>query len=114
MKTILKSKDLSAQDAIALTINPGILKLSGCEGKTIPLDRWILYTECEGTPDEKTIFACFFDNQRYATNSKSFIKDFQRIYGMLNEYDLPFTAFTVIGGDSRGGRHFITCGVSDS
>lgn len=109
MKTILKSNNLNAQDAIALTITPGIKKLSECEGQKIKLERWILYTENEGTADEKTIFSCFHNDERYATNSKSFTKDFQRIYGMLNEYDLPFDELEVIGGSSRGGRHFITC-----
>ena len=53
------------------------------------------------------------DNVAYATNSRTFIESFATLCDMFADSGEEISAIKVIGGESKAGRHFITCAYAE-
>ena len=69
-------------------------------------------TDKEG--NEQTLLSILSeDNVAYATNSRTFIESFATLCDMFADSGEEITAIKVIGGQSKAGRHFITCAYAE-
>lgn len=97
----------SVADKYELTMNPCIRRMRDIEGETISFDSYIIYKEDEAANDILSIRTT--DGEVYATNSVTFITAFKDIETLFQGSEEEFNRLKVFGGDSKTGRHYITC-----
>ena len=113
---IIKSKNenLSVKEKYLMSMNPEIRRMRDAEGMNVPVLNWMLYTDTDREGNEQTLLSILSeDNVAYATNSRTFMESFATLYAMFEESGEEITAIKVIGGQSKAGRHFITCAYAD-
>lgn len=96
-------KNITREEAYNLTSGRNSVKLSKAVGDNIEVNAYCIYEE-----DGSEIIAIKDTNGTcYASNSKTFIKEFEKMMAFFND-KLPLT-ITVMEGESRSGRNFIYC-----
>ena len=84
------------------------------EGMNVPVVNWMIYSDTDKEGNEQILLSILSeDNVAYATNSRTFIESFGTLCDMFTETGEEITAIKVIGGQSKAGRHFITCAYAD-
>ena len=84
------------------------------EGMNVPVVNWMLYSDTDKEGNEQTLLSILSeDNVAYATNSRTFIESFSTLCDMFEDAGEEITAIKVIGGQSKAGRHFITCAYAE-
>ena len=111
MKVIrTKNENISVKEKYLMSMNPEIRRMRDAEGTIVPVSNWMLYSGTDKDGNEQTLFSILSeDNVAYATNSRTFIESFENLCDMFKESGEEITAIKVIGGQSKAGRHFITC-----
>lgn len=113
---IIKSKNetISVKEKYLMSMNPEIRRMRDAEGTVIPVKNWMLYSDLDKDGNEQTLLSVLSeDNIAYATNSGTFIETFAQLCDMFTESGEEFTAIKVLGGESKAGRHFITCAYAE-
>jgi len=114
MEIIKKTANLTAGDIYALTKGNDVRKLSDAKGEVLDIQKFVLYTDEDVNGNEMKVLAVeTADGIRYATNSKTFVRNFYDILAIFengNE-ELP-TKFKVGAGRSKGGREYLTCDIA--
>lgn len=113
MKTLIgASKELSKKEEYLMIHNQATKKLKDAVGMVFGVDMWALIKNVDdedGT--ESTILSIkTSDGDFYATNSATFIKEFNNIVEIFG-VELP--EIEVLTGTSKNGRDFISCTISD-
>jgi hypothetical protein len=110
MKIIKTSKDLTAKDKYFLTMAPSVQKMKDQISQRIEISKWCVYEDTNSKGEEQTILSIATpENEIFATNSKTFMDDFERMIDVFAEDGIEVTAIEVISGTSKAGREFITC-----
>lgn len=105
-----KNENITVKEKYLMSMNPEIRRMRDAEGTVIPVKNWMLYSDQDKDGNEQTLFSVLSeDNVAYATNSRTFIESFTQLCDMFTESGEEITAFKVLGGQSKAGRHFITC-----
>jgi len=74
----------------------------------------MLYSDTDKDGNEQTLLSILSEeNVAYATNSRTFIEAFSVLCDMFADSGEEITAIKVIGGQSKAGRHFITCAYAE-
>lgn len=87
--------------------SPKIQKMAEVKGQRLDVVAYIIREETQDSGEITTICSVkTADGDLYATNSKTFIREFEAVIECVGEE--PF-AVDVLDGVSRAGRHFVTC-----
>ena len=115
MKVIrTKNENISVKEKYLMSMNPEIRRMRDAEGTIVPVLNWMLYSDTDKDGNEQTLLSILSeDNVAYATNSRTFIESFATLCGMFEDVGEEITAIKVIGGQSKAGRHFITCAYAE-
>jgi hypothetical protein len=118
MNIVKTSGTLTAKEMYALTMSPKVQKMKDAISQRIEITAWVIYTDINSDPKnegkEQTILAILSpEGDVHATNSKTFMEDFQRMLDMFAGCGEAVTAIEVISGTSKAGREFITCAYAE-
>lgn len=115
MKVIrTKNESTSVKEKYLMSMNPEIRRMRDAEGMNVPVTNWMLYSDTDKDGNEQTLLAILSEeNVAYATNSRTFIESFVTLCDMFEESGEEINAIKVIGGQSKAGRHFITCAYAE-
>lgn len=109
-----KKENISVKEKYLMTMNPEIQRMRDAEGMTIPVLNWMVYIDKDKEENEQALLSILSENNvAYATNSKTFIEAFDQLLDIFADNDEEITAIKVIGGQSKAGRHFITCAYAE-
>lgn len=112
LEIIRKSDDeMSKKDVFILTKNQKIRTVKSLEnGTKINVKHWIEFSDVNSGTGEKVEILSMMDNngECFATNSKSFKEMFFDIVDIMDGEN-----FTIekLGGKTKAGRDFVTCGL---
>lgn len=109
-----KNENISVKEKYLMSMNPEIRRMRDAEGMNVPVLNWMLYSDTDKDGNEQTLLSILSeDNVAYATNSRTFIESFSTLCDMFEDAGEEITAIKVIGGQSKAGRHFITCAYAE-
>ena len=109
-----KNENISVKEKYLMTMSPEIRRMRDAEGTIIPVLNWMIYLDTDSIGNEQTLLSVLSeDNVAYVTNSKTFIEAFGCLLNNFADNDEEITAVKVIGGQSKAGRHFITCAYAE-
>jgi hypothetical protein len=110
MKILKTSGELKTKDKYLLTMSPEVQKMKDAVSQVIEVKNWCIYEDTNSKEELQTILAISTpENEVFATNSKTFIDDFQRMIDVFAEDSETVNAIRVTSGTSKAGREFITC-----
>lgn len=114
MEIIKKTAGLTSADLYALTKGNDVRKMIDAKGEILDVQKFVLYKDEDVHGNPMTVLAVeTVDGARYATNSKTFTRNFSdilAIYEAGNE-DAP-TRFVVGSGRSKSNREYLTCDIA--
>lgn len=103
-------ENLSAAERYHLTLSPAVQKMKDAQDSTISVKAWALYNDTDKDGKEQEILSILTnDGEIYATNSRTFIDDFRKMWELFVECGEIVHNITVVSGMSKAGREFITC-----
>lgn len=109
-----KNETISVKEKYLMSMNPEIQRMRDAEGMKVPVVNWMLYSDTDKEGNEQILLSILSEeNVAYATNSKTFIEAFSELCDMFTDNGEEITAIKVIGGQSKAGRHFITCAYAE-
>ena len=113
MEIIKKTPGITAADLFAMTKGPEVRKMADAKGEILDLMHYVIYKDDKSDSEPVTVLAVkTVDGAMYATNSKTFIRNFSDILAMYEECgeQLP-TRYKVGSARSNAGREYLTCTV---
>ena len=114
MEIIKKTNNMTAADMYAMTKGPDVRKMADAKGETLDLLAYVLYKDDkqDGSDPVTVLSVKTVEGGLYATNSKTFIRNFSDILAMFEECgeEAP-TRFRVGSARSNAGREYMTCSV---
>lgn len=114
MKIICKTEKLTPNDLYSMTKGNNVRKMADAKGETLNVAKFVLYEDTNPDGEIMEVLAVeTVDGDRYATNSKTFIRNFQDIVTIFDEAQeaLP-TKFAVGSGRSKSNREYLTCDLA--
>ena len=115
MEIIKKTDNLTAADLYSMTKGPDVRKMQDCKGETLEIAAYVLYQDASSVSGESVsvLSVKTVEGALYATNSKTFIRNFSDILAMYEECgeEAP-TKFKVGSARSNAGREYLTCTVA--
>ena len=114
MEITFKTENLTAADIFALTKGDDVKKMRDAEGETLELAKYVIYNDVDVKGELMTVLAVeTVGGVRYATNSKTFVRNFTDIIEIHKAANEPMpTKFIVGSGTSNHGRKYLTCAVA--
>ena len=114
MEIIKKTEGLTSADLYALTKGPDVRKMTDAKGEVIDIAKFVLYKDEDVNGNPMNVLAVeTVEGAKYATNSKTFIRNFTDILAIFGAGDEePPTRFVVGSGRSKGGREYLTCDIA--
>lgn len=111
MNIIAKSTSVQTSfDLYNLTKAPNRAKMVDLKGQTVDLKSWVIYEEPNSKGEMVKILSIMTkDDAGYATNSATFIRDFESAVDMFKEFGDEFHQIQVVPGTSKNGREYISC-----
>lgn len=117
MNIIKSSAELTVKEKYNLTMSSKIQRMRDAEGQRLEVCKWCEYIDVDTkTNEEKTILSIMTpEGEVFATNSATFLRDFEQITDMLLDAGEDGTVFVieVITGTSKAGRTFYTCAYTE-
>ena len=114
MEIIKKTAGLTSADLYALTKGNDVRKMADARGEVLDVLKYVLYKDEDVHGNSMVVLAVeTVDGARYATNSKTFTRNFSdilSIYEAGNEE--PPTRFFVGSGRSKSNREYLTCDIA--
>ena len=109
-----KNEKITVKEKYLMSMNPEIRRMRDAEGMNVPVINWMLYSDTDKDGNEQTLLSILSEeNVAYATNSPTFIEAFTELCDMFSDSGEEIIAIKVIGGESKAGRHFITCAYAE-
>ena len=114
MEIIKKTEGLNSADLYALTKGNDIRKMADAKGEVLDIFKYVLYKDNDVKGEPMTVLAVeTSDGGKYATNSKTFVRNFTDIVAIFEEGNEPMpTRFLVGSGISKSNREYITCDIA--
>lgn len=112
MNIIEKSGALTMAEMYKLTKSPEIAKMSTLKEQEIEIDKFIVYEDVSISTGEVTTILSISTPQgeTFATNSKTFTRDFMDIIAMCREANEPMPhTIKVLSRRGKSGREYIQC-----
>ena len=111
MNILYKQGINSAKDLYDLTKSPAIKKLSTIKGETRHISCAVIYEDTKPSGEIQKVFSfrCADTGDIFATNSATFIRDFEDARDLLKEFNEEIHTIVVDSGTSRAGRTYISC-----
>lgn len=101
-------EELTNKQLYNLTMSPKTRKMSDAKGTILELAAFAAYEDTDKNGEVRQVLSVLTpEGEAYATNSPTFIADFNRMYDMFGGAGL--TAIEIISGFSKAGREYITC-----
>ena len=114
MEIIKKTNGLTSADLYALTKGNDVRKMTDAKGEVIDITKFVLYRDEDVNGNPMSVLAVeTVDGVKYATNSKTFVRNFCDILAIFGEGgdELP-TRYLVGCGRSKNGREYLTCDIA--
>ena len=114
MEIIRKTEGLTSADLYALTKGNDVRKMADAKGEILDVLKFVLYKDEDVHGNPMTVLAVeTVDGAKYATNSKTFTRNFSYILAIFDAGDeeLP-TRFHGGYGVSKGNREYLTCDIA--
>ena len=111
MNILNKSGELSMAQLYKLSKSPDIAKLATVKGEEIEIAAFLVY-EDESADGNVTTVASFetVQGELYASNSKTFVRDFRDILAMCFEAGAPMPKrIKVLPKIGKSGREYLQC-----
>lgn len=111
MNILNKSGELSMAQLYKLSKSPEIAKLATVKGEEIEIAAFLVY-EDESADGNVTTVASFetVQGELYASNSKTFVRDFRDILSMCAEAGAPMPKkIKVLPKVGKSGREYLQC-----
>lgn len=109
-----KNEKITVKEKYLMSMNPEIRRMRDAEGMNVPVINWMIYSDKDKDGNEQTLLSILSEeNAAYATNSPTFIEAFTELCDMFSDSGEEIIAIKVIGGQSKAGRHFITCAYAE-
>lgn len=100
---------MSPKELYLMLKNPDSVKMSDAKGQTLHPEAYVLFDDVnQGTGEVVHIVSIRSNGKVYATNSASFIREFDMIAEAFGD-DMPDIEVTT--GKSSKGRQYISCAV---
>ena len=114
MEIIKKTEGLTSADLYALTKGNDVRKMADAKGEVLDVLKYVLYKDEDVNGKEMHVLAVeTVDGIKYATNSKTFVRNFCDILAIFGAGDEePPTRFLVGSGVSRSNREYLTCDIA--
>lgn len=114
MEIIKKTEGLTPADLYALTKGNDVRKMSDAKGEILHIAKYVMYNDIDVHGNPMTVLAVeTIDGARYATNSKTFVRNFSDILSIYEAgNETPPTLYYVGSGRSRNGRDYLTCDIA--
>lgn len=111
-----KSDGLRSADIFALTKSADVQKLSDAKGEILNLTKYIVYSDEDIHGNPTQVLSLETDKgEKYATNSKTFIRNFVDILDIFEAGGDPAPSRFVVGyAKSKAGREYLTCNVAEN
>lgn len=111
MQIIRTSGELNAVQIYNLVKNPDTKKMRDAKGERIELSYWAHYMDANKADGEamEILAIATPEGETFATNSPTFINDFNEMVDLFAEFNQTVGAVEIISGVSKNGRDFITC-----
>jgi hypothetical protein len=114
MKIIKTSAELTTKDKYLLTMSPEVKKMKDSISQIVEIKNWCIYEDINSKDELQTILSiCTPENEILATNSSTFINDFERMNEVFEDDGITVKSIKVTSGTSKAGREFITCVYAD-
>lgn len=114
MEIIKKSEGLTSADLYSLTKGSDVRKMADAKGETLDILKFVLYRDEDVNGDPMIVLAIeTVSGVRYATNSKTFVRNFSDILAIFEAYgeEIPHM-FRVGSGRSNSNREYLTCDIA--
>lgn len=114
MKIIRKTENLTPADVYALTKGNDIRKMQDAKGEVLEIEKFVLYEDDDQNGNPMQVLAVeTVEGVRYATNSKTFTRNFCDILTIFDESEAELPkSYRVGSGRSRAGREYLTCDIA--
>jgi hypothetical protein len=114
MEIIKKTDGLTSADLYALTKGNDVRKMADAKGEVLDIVKYVLYKDEDTQGNPMTVLAVeTVDGAKYATNSKTFVRNFSDILAIFAEgNDTPPTRYIVGSGKSKSNREYLTCDIA--
>ena len=114
MNIIMKTEGMTATDLYNLTKGNDVRKMADAEGETLTIGKFVMYDDVNSEGVVSVVLAIETrEGARYATNSKTFVRNFGDIVDMFEEAKEPLPEKIRVGsGTSRAGRKYLTCDIA--
>lgn len=114
MNIVKASKELTAKEGYFLTMAPTVQKMKDQVSQRIEIAMWCVYEDKNAKGEDTTILSIATpENEIFATNSKTFMEDFEKMNDVFENAGEKVKAITVVSGTSKSDREFITCVYAD-
>lgn len=114
MKIVRTSKELSAAERYHLTMSPAIQKMKDAKGANLSVSAWCVYEDEDKDGKNQYILSILTkEGEIFATNSKTFIDDFVKMWDLFAECGETVNSINVVSGFSKANREYITCVFAD-
>lgn len=115
MEIIKRTDGLTAKDLYNMTKGSMVRKMSDAKGEVLDVLHYIVYKDTNSETSEVSVVLSMMTTSGgiYATNSKTFIRNFLDILTMYEDTgeEVP-TKFAVSSARSRNGREFLVCDLA--
>ena len=114
MEIIKKTEGLTSADIYALTKGNDVRKMADAKGEVLDVLKFVLYKDEDVNGETMYVLSVeTVDGAKYATNSKTFVRNFSDILAIYNEgNETPPTRFIVGSGRSKSNREYLTCDIA--
>ena len=114
MEIIKKSEGLNSADLYALTKGNDVRKMTDAKGETLDVAKFVLYKDEDVNGNQMTVLALeTVDGAKYATNSKTFVRNFTDIVAIFGEGNEELPTRYIIGSKmSKSNREYLTCDIA--
>lgn len=112
MEIIRKTDNITAAEMFSMTMGNEVRKLTDAKGETLDIYAYIIYKDDKDDGSEPVTILSIktTEGAMYATNSKTFIRNFADILAMSESCgEEPPTCFKVGSARSKAGREYLTC-----
>ena len=112
MEIIRKTDNITAAEMFSMTKGNEVRKMTDAKGEILDILSYIIYKDDKGDGSEPVTVMSLktVEGALYATNSKTFIRNFSDILAMSESCgEEPPTRFKVGSARSNAGREYLTC-----
>ena len=114
MEIIRKTEGLTSADLYALTKGNDVRKMADAKGEILEVLKYVLYKDEDVNGNPMTVLAVeTVDGAKYATNSKTFVRNFCDILAIYEAGDEEIPTRYIVGsGKSKSNREYLTCDIA--